>query len=81
MVRTQITLTEAQLSSLREVASRRRQSVAAVVREAVDQLVAEDAQRGRIRRALQAAQQHDAGSGRTDIARNHDAFLAEDFDA
>ncbi len=80
MVRTQITLTEQQHVALREVAHRTRRSVAAVVREAIDATLAEDVQRGRLRRALDVATNDAGRSGRTDIARNHDAYLDEDLD-
>lgn len=79
MVRTQITLTESQMAALRDVAGRRRQSIAAVVREAVDEALRQDVQRRRIDRAVEAVRDNPQGSGLTDIARNHDDYLTEDL--
>jgi class 3 adenylate cyclase len=75
MVRLQIQLTEEQAARLRRLAAERRVSVAALVREAVDQVV-----RGRQaddpwQRALSVVGKHH--SGRVDVAREHDRELAE----
>jgi hypothetical protein len=80
MIRTQISLTAAQMSALRQLAHRRETSIAAVVRDAVDVAVDDDAQRPRIRRALDAIAGLDHGSGDTDVARDHDRYLTEAFD-
>lgn len=79
MVRTQISLTEEQMAALRELADRRGESIASIVREAVDVILEADEQHERRRRALESV--GGFRSGRTDIAVNHDAYLAEDFGA
>jgi len=80
MVRTQIQLTQKQLKVLRAKALRLNVSVAELVRRAVDAyVVAEIApsfeeRRGR---ALEAAGRF--GSGKTDVAKRHDDYLAEAY--
>ncbi len=81
MVRTKISLTEQQMTAVRELAHRRGTSIAAVVRAAVDVAVSGDVQRRRIRRALDAVTTLGPGSGRGDVARDHDRHLADAFDA
>jgi len=78
MIRTQISLTEAQVRRLRREARRRHASVAAVIRDAIDRVVPdEDArQSDRIDRLLAAA--GSAASGTGSVARDHDAVLAGD---
>jgi hypothetical protein len=81
MIRTQIQLTEEQAEALREVAARRGESIAEVVRQSVDLYL--KSQRGPdreelVRRALSIVGKY--SSGQTDVARNHDRYLAEDFD-
>lgn len=79
MIRTQITLTADQMRRLREFSRRRSQSMAAVVREAVERILAEEEQRRNLRRALEAVREGSGRSGTGDIARRHDEYLAEDF--
>ena len=75
MIRTQISLTEAQMHRLRREARRRHVSLAAVIRDAVDRVVPDEnaRQSGRIDRLLAAA--GSAASGTGSIARDHDAVL------
>ncbi|MHB8398393.1 MAG: ribbon-helix-helix protein, CopG family [Candidatus Limnocylindrales bacterium] len=75
MIRTQISLTEAQMQRLRREARRRHVSLAAVIRDAVDRVVPDEGarQNGRIDRLLAAA--GSAASGTGSIARDHDAVL------
>ena len=75
MIRTQISLTEAQMQRLRAEARRRHVSLAAVIRDAVDRVVPDEnaRQRDRIDRLLAAA--GSAASGTGSIARDHDAVL------
>ncbi len=78
VIRTQISLTEAQMARLRKAAKSRHISIAAVIREAVDAAVPdEDARRRELyRRMMLAAGAFD--SGLTDVAENHDEYLNED---
>lgn len=78
MIRTQITLTEAQMAGLRDLARRRGVSMAAVVRGSVDAtLAAEDRDRD-WDRALAVAGAF--RSGLPDLGRHHDAYLDEAYD-
>jgi predicted transcriptional regulator len=78
MIRTQISLTEDQMRRLRREARRRHVSLAAVVRDAVDQVVPdEDAQRAE-RVAALLASAGSASSGTGTVARDHDDVLAGD---
>ncbi len=79
MVRTQISLTEAQMVALRDAAPRRGLSIAAMVHEAVDEALNDDRRQRRIRRALGAVMGPDRGSGLSDVARDHDRYLADAF--
>jgi hypothetical protein len=75
MIRTQISLTEEQMKRLRREARRRRVSLAALIREAVDRTVPdEDAERrARIEVMLSAAGSVSSGTGR--VAAEHDEVL------
>ena len=76
MLRTQVSLTEEQMRRLRREAQRRHVSLAAVVRDAVDQVVPDedDARSDRIDSLLEVA--GSAASGTGDVARGHDEVLA-----
>ncbi len=76
MIRTQVSLTEEQMRRLRREARRRHVSLAAVVRDAVDQVVPDedDARSDRIDALLEVAGSAASGSG--DVAREHDEVLA-----
>ena len=80
MVRTQIQLTETQARLLHEQAQKSGVSVAALIREAVDEYLAKLQGGGRrelVERAKEAAGKYHAHL--PDLARNHDRYLAEDF--
>ena len=80
MIRMQIRFTEDQAQALRAAARDEECSIAAVVRKAVSRSVAipRDADRTeRIRRAR--ASMGKFRSELTDLAENHDRYLAEDF--
>ncbi len=82
MVRTQIQLTEEQFEAVRERASAEGRSMADVIRNLVDQLLASGAQPGleeRRRRAI-AAIGCLGKKGPRDIARRHDDYLAKAFE-
>ena len=75
MVRTIVQLTEEQASLLARAARRRGVSKAAVVREALDAVLAREGGDAELERALRAA---GAGaSGVDDLAERHDDYLAE----
>lgn len=78
MIRTQISLTAKQMSRLRRAASARGMSVAAVIRDAVDRSVPDDAadRLARQQRAFGVAGAF--SSGRHDTAERHDEALAEE---
>ena len=80
MIRTQVQLTEAQMRTLRRLATDRRVSVAELIREGVDLLVRTgrlvDDQEQR-RRALSAAGRF--RSGCSNLATEHDQYLTEAY--
>ncbi len=81
MVRMQIQFTGEQARALRQRAASNGQSVAAVVRDAVDRSLAERREPDRdelLQRARAAFGSF--RSGLPDLAENHDHYLAEDFD-
>jgi hypothetical protein len=78
VIRTQISLTEAQMARLRREARRRHTSIAAIIRDAVDATVTdEDSDRlTRQRRAFGLAGAF--SSGRSDTSERHDEVLGEE---
>ncbi len=78
MIRTQVSLTEEQMERLRREARRRHVSLAAVIRDAVDQVVpTQDAERAaRMEGLLSVA--GTAASGTGTVARDHDEVLSGD---
>jgi hypothetical protein len=82
MVRTQIQLTEKQAEEVKRIARARRISTAEVIRQALDNLIrsgtvaAVTAEDRRVR-ALNAVGKF--SSGKRDISRKHDKYLAEAF--
>ena len=77
MVRTQIQLTERQARELRKRAAERGVSMATVIREAVDMMLAAGDRDARWERAMSAVGKF--RSGPSDISEDHDRYLAEDF--
>jgi hypothetical protein len=76
MIRTQVQLTDEQARALRRVAAERGVSMAAVIRELLDESLAapRDAQRLRARAAIGRF-----ASGRRTVSREHDEELADAF--
>lgn len=80
MYRTQIQLRENQARTLRELAAERNQSMAELIRQAVDELLRSEAgvsPEERRRRAIEAAGSHHSGS--SDTAAEHDRYLGQAF--
>ena len=77
MIRTQISLTDDQMRRLRLEARRRHVSLAAVVRDAVDQFVPDEDVRRRSRVDALLAAAGSVASGTGTVARDHDAILGE----
>ena len=78
MIRTQIQLTEAQAEVLKRLARERRVSMAALIREAVDELVSRGSERDvRWERAMSVVGKYRDREGATDVAENHDRYFAE----
>lgn len=82
MVRTQIQLTEQQAEEVKRIARARRVSAAKIIREALDNLIRSGAgvtvaAEERRTRALNAVGKFN--SGKRDISRKHDTYLAEAF--
>ena len=76
MVRTQIQLEEEQARALKAAAADRGVSVAALIREGIEWVLGQNERQARIRRALALAGKY--RSGLTDVAQEHDKYLAED---
>jgi hypothetical protein len=80
VIRTQVQLTEDQMKALRQVSSATGQSIADLVRQGVDRLLA--AQSGvsreeRIQRAMRVAGKFKSGS--PDVSSQHDRYLTEAY--
>jgi 16S rRNA U516 pseudouridylate synthase RsuA-like enzyme len=81
MVRTQIQLTEKQAKAVKKMASAQGVSVAELIRRAVDNIVNSSTiadTEERKRRALEIAGKF--RSGKRDVSKAHDAYLAEAYD-
>ncbi len=81
MVRTQIQLTETQARSLKKVAMDKGTSVAEVIRRAVDNMVQRSpkvSSEERVKRALEIVGKF--RSGRRNVSRKHDEYLAEAYE-
>jgi hypothetical protein len=80
MVRTQIQLTEDQVRTLKKIALSRDLSVAELIRQAVDSMIksspASDPEE-RMKRALDVVGKF--SSGKNDVSKHHDAYLAESY--
>lgn len=82
MVQTQIQLTEEQLAALEELAQKRRLSLLDLIREGIDHLlqsVVTPSKAEQRQRALAIAGRFKSGRG--DLARRHDDYAAEAFEA
>lgn len=79
MIRTQIQLTEEQAVALERLARRRGVSKAALVREGVERVIESDGGEGKWERMLAAIGKHRDREGATDVAENHDRYLAETY--
>ena len=78
MKRVQVSLTEQQMNRLRRLARKRRSSMAALIREAVDQVYPDKVA---MSAAWDRAQASVGGlrSDRTDVSERHDDYLADAF--
>lgn len=80
MVRTQIQLTEEQAARMKSAALKKGVSMAELIRQAIEMLLAKGAEKSEVelrRRAIEAAGRFH--SGRRNVAGNHDEYLSEDF--
>jgi len=80
MVRTQIQLTEEQASALKKLALSQHLSIAELIRQAVDNMIKTSTTidiEERRKRAIDIAGRF--SSGKRDISREHDKYLAEEF--
>jgi predicted DNA-binding ribbon-helix-helix protein len=81
MIRTQIQLKEEQARRLKKIAAQRKVSMAELIRQGVDGILAEEAEANREERkerALAAAGRF--ASGLRDVSAEHDRHLAEAFE-
>lgn len=80
MVRTQIQLTDAQASALKRRAAERGVSMAALIRDAIDRVLADDGDFERRKaRALAAVGAHRDRDGANDVSVEHDHFLDDAY--
>jgi hypothetical protein len=79
VIRTQISLTEAQHAGLREVAAARGVSMSEIIRRAIDETLRAAGREGRIERAVESL--GGFRSGHTDTSEDHDAALEQAFSA
>lgn len=80
MVRTQIQLTEEQVKALKKIALSRHLSIAEIIRQAVDTVIRTNTMvdiEERRKRAIDIVGRF--SSGKRDISRKHDTYLAEAF--
>lgn len=79
MVRTQIQLSEEQAQLLKELSLRHRESMASLIRQAIDQFIAAGTNNrsGLYRQALAVAGKYSAE--KPDISVEHDRYLDEDY--
>jgi hypothetical protein len=75
MQRVQVQLTDEQLQALRKYADAKGEGMAALVRQAVDTWISNEARRDHVDRALEAIGGFHSGLG--DLAERHDAYLDE----
>ncbi len=78
MVRTQIQLTEDQAGKVKKIAAHRGVSMAEVIRDAIDGVIRSEARtvpEDRRTRALDIVGKF--RSGKSDVSKRHDAYLAE----
>ena len=81
MIRTQVQLTERQMKALRQMSGASGKSIADLVRQGVDRLLASQpalSQEERIQRAMRVAGRF--RSGASDVSAHHDRYLAEAYD-
>lgn len=79
MIRTQIQLTDEQAARLKELSHAGKESMAAIIRKALDQFLLKQkpTRRSLYRQALTAVGRHRAGIH--DISLEHDRYLDEEF--
>ncbi len=81
MIRTQIQLTREQFDAVKRMAASRNLSSAEVIRQAIETLLKSRSgleEEHKRSRALKAAGAFE--SGRRDVSKNHDAYLAEAYE-
>ena len=79
MIRTQIQLTEEQARALKVLSAREGVSMAELIRQAVERVIARDNQAEKWRPASALVGRYSGGP--TDVSTRHDEYLADDFKA
>ncbi len=80
MVRTQIQLTDEQMTRLRLASAERGVSIAALIRDAVDRALAEDRRADDWALALSVIGKYRDVDGATDVSTRHDDYLADAYE-
>ena len=78
VIRTQISLTNEQMDRLKRAARQRRVSIAAIIRDAVDAAVPDDASDRTTRQRRAFALTGAYASGTTDTSERHDEILGDE---
>ncbi|MDE0192426.1 MAG: ribbon-helix-helix domain-containing protein [Gammaproteobacteria bacterium] len=79
MIRTQIQLEQSQYERLKALAARRDTSIAQIVREGVEQVLASEQSDAAWDRFMAAAGCCRSADGPTDVSTRHDEYLADVF--
>ena len=80
LIRTQIQLEQSQYERLKALAARRSTSIATLVREGVDRVLAYEHSAPNWERFIAAAGSFRAKDGVTDVSTRHDEYLPDAFD-
>ncbi len=79
MLRTQIQLTDEQAQRLKRLASERGVSMAALIRDGVERVLADDDRKESWQRALSVVGKYRDLEGASDVAENHDHYLEDAY--
>ncbi len=77
MVRTQVMLTEEQIQGLKKLAAERRTSMADLIREGVDRILADQERKRLWDRSMEAMGMFNCGP--SDVSERHDDYLEEEY--
>lgn len=79
MIRTQVQLTATQVERIKAIATTKKQSMAEVVREAIDAMLESKNRPDTVERRQRALALAGKYKGKEDLSVRHDDYLSEDF--